>query len=130
MRDRKNALHLGLALLDEAVDIIRQRIAPGFVARKPHLAIDVDIENTAGRPLQLHILDAALLKFRPDTQGLGFVASRAAVFDQDSHDVSGWGAVASDSKDRAQARRRPAVYAMTACACDNRSRSGWSYCAA
>jgi hypothetical protein len=37
-----------LALLDEAVDIIRQWIAPGFMAREPHLAIDIDIKHTAG----------------------------------------------------------------------------------
>jgi hypothetical protein len=88
--DRKNVSCLGLALPDEAVDVIRQRVAPGLVARKPHLAINIDIKHTAGRALQLHILHAAFFKFRPDTQGLGFVASRAAIFDQDSHVISVW----------------------------------------
>ena len=60
------------------------------MTREPHLAIHKDIEHTARCALQLHILDAALFKFRPDTQGLGFVASGAAIFDQDCHDISGW----------------------------------------
>jgi hypothetical protein len=48
---------------------------------KSHLTVDKDMKHTAGCAFQLHILDTAFFKFRPDTQGLGFVASRAAIFD-------------------------------------------------
>jgi hypothetical protein len=82
---RGAAEFLWLCGLQKAVDVVGQRIAPGLVAREAHLAIDVDIEDAAGRAFQLDVLLAALLEFRPDTQGLGFVASRAAVFDQEFH---------------------------------------------
>jgi hypothetical protein len=78
---------LRLSGFHEAVDVVGQRIAPGLVAREAHLAVDVDIEDAAGRAFQLDVLLAALLEFRPDTQGLGFVASGAAVFDEVFHGI-------------------------------------------
>ncbi len=69
---RWTATRLGL---DKAVNVIGKRIPACLVARKTHLTINKHVKHSAGCTLQLHILDAAFLKFRPDTQGLGFVAS-------------------------------------------------------
>jgi hypothetical protein len=74
--------------MQKAVDIIWQWIPARFVAGKPHLSIHIDVEHAAGRTLQLHVFRATLLKFRPDTQGLGFMASGATKFDQDRHAFS------------------------------------------
>jgi hypothetical protein len=72
----------------KAVDIIWKRVAPRLVTRETHRSIDIDIKDAAVRPLQFDVFYAALFKFRLDTQGLGFVASRAAEFNQYAHGIS------------------------------------------
>lgn len=70
---------------EHRLDILAVGIASGFVPGKHQLPVAVEIEHSARGTLQFDVIDAFFLKFRPDTQGLGFVASSATVFDQDLH---------------------------------------------
>jgi hypothetical protein len=66
------------------------------VAGELHLSIHIDIEDATMAALQFNLLRAALFEFRPDTQGLGFMTSRGAIFDDDAQRaLLGWGAEAS-----------------------------------
>jgi hypothetical protein len=77
------------------------------VARENHVAIDVDVEYATRGSFQLHVRLAALFKFRLDTQGLGFVASSATVFDENRHLASFCLAQSSAHCRFVTARRRP-----------------------
>lgn len=56
-----------------------------FVSREGELAVDRQIELARSSHPELDIGDARLRQAIPHTEGLGFIASAAAVLDQNLH---------------------------------------------